>query len=94
MVNVNVNLQPVFAVQLSSGWESELFPSLELAEARREAHNKAVMKAFEDGDRSLGYSIIESDLNGGCYQNWHINPASLAGCVYENPPFSMKAEVW
>jgi hypothetical protein len=95
------NLQGFWAVQKCSGEEYHIFLSQEEAQNACDKWNAELdlkLQSWLSGDRTISDSLImpnlEADLEGGCYQNYIINPAWRPSGYSFIPAYSATFAVW
>lgn len=77
MTNLQTNLQTVYSVQQCSGRDYVWFTSREDAEIQYEKWMQDVHNAFDRGEPAVMQSVLEPDLEGGCYQSWTISDHAM-----------------
>ena len=94
---MKVNLVEFWTVQRESGSKTYAFLTFEDAQKQINIWNEELDNDLEKwlgGDRGVSDSLIastlESDLDGGCYFSYPINPAWRPGGIYYHKKYSMK----
>ena len=91
------NRNRLYCVQQFSSTDIQdyaLFNTFEEAESQRIAWIEDLQKRVDFGDSSIAESILESDLEGGCYNKLIITSHMLPGPIDEYGPSQTKKCSW